>query len=55
MYFFFSGSNACTLIAVLLAHRSYMKQIKTEAQDQKLSEHLISAIGESILEGELDT
>ena len=48
-----TGSNACTLIAILVAQKCYEKEIKIWGHDeQPLNKELICALGDSILEGE---
>lgn len=51
-FFFYAGSNACTLIAVLLAGRiNEFKILIWGYPDQPLSRMLVSSLAESIIEG----
>ncbi|XP_049775538.1 uncharacterized protein LOC126458411 isoform X2 [Schistocerca serialis cubense] len=46
-----TGSNACTLIALLVAHQCYKDNINISPGEQRLSSHIITALAESIMEG----
>ncbi|GJQ87050.1 hypothetical protein Trydic_g6809 [Trypoxylus dichotomus] len=46
-----TGSNACTLIAVLLAARCYINKIQMHGPEKHINYFLVKALGESILEG----
>ncbi|KAI4464644.1 hypothetical protein MML48_3g00005270 [Holotrichia oblita] len=46
-----TGSNACTLIAVLLAAKCYTNKIQMHGPEKHINYFLVKALGESILEG----
>ncbi|KAK7864351.1 hypothetical protein R5R35_009186 [Gryllus longicercus] len=46
-----TGSNACTLIALLMAQRCYQQEIKICTPDNQISKATVNALAESILEG----
>jgi len=47
-----TGSNPCTLIALLVAQRCYQQEIKIwDHEEQSLNTQLISALADSIVEG----